>query len=124
MAEAYTDLALRLAFPALVAAIVLYYAATAAAGALAARRRRQRQQAEASLRRKLYADRYAAAAAAGPPQPQNQNQNQTEEPRPVLRPQAPASSSRPFGSDFMTMSDLRSRITGPSGSCVRGSCCG
>ncbi|KAJ2767719.1 hypothetical protein IWQ56_001129 [Coemansia nantahalensis] len=120
----YFGLALCFAFPAVVAAAVLYYAAERLLAARADRQRKLRQVAEASHRRKVYADRYASAAEPGAPPSQPARDAAQGEAAPLLRPQAPRPTTRPFGSNTMTMSDMRSRITGPSGSCMPGSCCG
>ncbi|KAJ1728315.1 hypothetical protein LPJ61_004098 [Coemansia biformis] len=124
----YFGLALGLAFPALVVSVVLYYAAAKVNATRADRRRRQRQVTEESHRRKVYADRYAASPASSAPSgaADDAGQGGDAQTQPVLRPVAPSSTARPFGSEFMTMSDLRSRITGPSGGCIPGGggCCG
>ncbi|KAJ2306493.1 hypothetical protein H4S02_001836 [Coemansia sp. RSA 2611] len=116
--QAYIDGALQFAFPALVVSAVVYVAAAAVSGRLARRRAERRQAAEDAHRRQVYADRYKAGASEPAPQP-----NASDD-APLVRPRAPAPTDRPFGSGFMTMSDLRSRISRPSSGCVVGSCCG
>ncbi|KAJ2852270.1 hypothetical protein IWW36_000413 [Coemansia brasiliensis] len=80
-----------------------------------------RQAQEEQLRRKVYAERYRPGAVS---EQRPDTDDSLLASRPIQPATNPRASSRPFGSDFMTMSDLRLRITGPSDSCAKGSCCG
>ncbi|KAJ2483501.1 hypothetical protein IWW56_000287 [Coemansia sp. RSA 2131] len=126
MLQFYFNYALQFAFPALVVSAVVYFAASAVLSRRSHRKLVQLQTSEQELRRKLYVEKYQARSTSAAPV--DTDDSLLFKPRPetssVLRPRAPASSDKPFGSSFMTMSDLNSRIKGPSSSCSKGSCCG
>ncbi|KAJ2665467.1 hypothetical protein IW148_001588 [Coemansia sp. RSA 1199] len=126
MLQFYFNYALQFAFPALVVSAVAYFAASAVLSRRSHRKLVQLQTSEQELRRKLYVEKYQARSTSAAPV--DTDDSLLFKPRletsSVLRPRAPASSDKPFGSGFMTMSDLNSRIKGPSSSCSKGSCCG
>ncbi|PIA18052.1 hypothetical protein COEREDRAFT_79996 [Coemansia reversa NRRL 1564] len=128
MLQNYINAALPYALPTLVASAVVYYAVTTVTDRLSNRRRAQRQVSELETRRRICAERYSArttnTTADVDDSTEDKQKNSTPRDPSVLRPRAPAATDRPFGSGFMTMSDLRSRISGPSSACEAGGCCG
>ncbi|KAJ1859995.1 hypothetical protein LPJ73_001582 [Coemansia sp. RSA 2703] len=127
--QEYIGVATRYAFPTLVASLGVYVVSTVAADFWRQRKRAQRQGDEDARRRAAYERRLAQPVSEQP------TQSTGDEPKSaaadngsfVVRPRAPASTrDRGFGSDVATLDSMRSRITGPSRSCVigGGGCCG
>ncbi|KAJ2454295.1 hypothetical protein EV183_001661 [Coemansia sp. RSA 2336] len=116
----YLNIALPFAFPALIALILVYFAVSFSLSRVSRKWLDARQAQEEQQRRKVYAERYRPEAASE----QRPADDSLLANQPIQPATNPRTSSRPFGTNFMTMADLRSRITGPSGSCTKGSCCG
>ncbi|KAJ2394290.1 hypothetical protein GGI23_004744 [Coemansia sp. RSA 2559] len=116
----YNDV-IQYAFPALLLAAFAYVAKDWVANQLAARRRSKLNSREMARRRVLPLQKKDEPIEKAPSD-QKQSPDTAEF---SVKPQAPKPTNVPFGSQNMTMSDLRSRVTRDySSACSYGSCCG
>ncbi|KAJ1648514.1 hypothetical protein J3B02_000139 [Coemansia erecta] len=129
--QTYIDTAAKYAFPALLVSAAVFYISTTASEAWRQRQRNKRQAAEDERRRQVYEARLSRSSEQVSEQPSDEekkNQALLGDDRPqVIRSRLPATSRNQFGATVATLDDTRSRITGPSRSCVigsGGSCCG
>ncbi|KAJ2341692.1 hypothetical protein GGH92_005702 [Coemansia sp. RSA 2673] len=123
--SSYYDLAIAYATPALFGFAILYYVAYAINNVLSRRQRTNNEKAEMNKRREAYLNRLADKSVA---QTDAQDKGKAKEPTTdspfVLRPRAPASTSKPFGSQTGSITTETPRFSGPTSkrACMNNAC--
>ncbi|KAJ2021941.1 hypothetical protein H4218_003417 [Coemansia sp. IMI 209128] len=124
----YYNLAIPYATPTLFGLAVLYFAVCAVSNVWSRRQRANREKAGAIKRREAYASRLAAGQSATPAPADTQEKGKGKEPTTgspfVLRPRAPASTSKSFGAKTSSITTETPRFSGPTSkrTCMNNSC--
>ncbi|KAJ2421476.1 hypothetical protein GGF41_003854 [Coemansia sp. RSA 2531] len=123
--SSYYDLAIAYATPALFGFAILYYVVYAISDVLSRRQRANNEKAEMNKRREAYLHRLTDKSVA---QADAQDKGKAKEPTTdspfVLRPRAPASTSKPFGAQTGSITTETPRFSGPTSkrACMNNSC--
>ncbi|KAJ2490997.1 hypothetical protein IWW37_002663 [Coemansia sp. RSA 2050] len=124
----YYNLAIPYATPTLFGFVVLYFLANAISNVWSRRQRANRKKASVGKRREACASRLTAGQSVVPAPADAQEKEKAKEPTAnspfVLRPRAPASTSKPFGAKTGSISTETPRFSGPSRkrTCMNNTC--
>ncbi|KAJ2755638.1 hypothetical protein GGI19_001487 [Coemansia pectinata] len=123
----YYNLAIAYATPALFGFAILYYIVYATSNVLSRRQRANNEKAEMLKRREAYVSRLTGQSVAPAPA-DTQEKGKAKEPTTdspfVLRPRAPASTSKPFGANTGSITTETPRFSGPTSkrTCMNNTC--